>query len=69
MLKRLIGMRKLLLVVLGKEILLKLNLKVMQMWLIKLRNLFLYQLYCYVFIYFLVIQIRILKTLETINLN
>ena len=55
MLKRLIGMRKLLLVVLGKEILLKLNLKVMQMWLIKLRNLFLYQLYCYVFIYFLVI--------------
>ena len=34
-------MRKLLLVVLGKEILLKLNLKVMQMWLIKLRNLFL----------------------------
>ena len=55
MLKLLIGMRKLLLVVLGKEILLKLNLKVMQMWLIKLRNLFLYQLYCYVFIYFLVI--------------
>ena len=52
MLKRLIGMRKLLLVVLGKEILLKLNLKVMQMWLIKLRNLFLYQLYCYVLFIF-----------------